>query len=294
MKKNEASSTAYKVAQGILYTAQNPRYRGLVSDEIEESYMKILSSSPMGRKCLKQLGNKLFLALVPVVEKLLLPNICLHYALRKRHIEDCVITSINNGKTQIVNLGAGFDTLALRLHKKFPDVNFIEIDHPATQKSKISGVLSLEENQKNLNFLPIDFSTQNLSEELNNSTCFDKNRPTLFILEGVLMYLKEEDVIKLFHAMSDTVESSVVFTAVQSFHKSKKLYGPLLKTFLIFKREQMNWTCDERDLQSFLDSLGYQLIELSNAEEFGRKHLKTLYKEGEQQAEYIAVANYNS
>jgi len=36
----------------------------------------------------------------------------------------------------VINLGAGFDTLAYRLLQKYKEVNFIEIDHLATHKIK--------------------------------------------------------------------------------------------------------------------------------------------------------------
>ena len=53
--------------------------------------------------------------------------------LRKRLIEEVVRASLTEGVEQVVIIGAGFDTLALRLCAGFPRTNFIEIDHPATQ-----------------------------------------------------------------------------------------------------------------------------------------------------------------
>ena len=79
MKDQQASSTAYTVMQGVLYIANHPHYAHLVSQEIKEAGYKLLSATPKGQQRLRQLDNRWFNHLIPVVEKLLLPNITLHY-----------------------------------------------------------------------------------------------------------------------------------------------------------------------------------------------------------------------
>ena len=41
------------------------------------------------------------------------------------------------GAKQVVILGAGFDTLALRLSEQFPSVKFIEVDHRLLVKKSL-------------------------------------------------------------------------------------------------------------------------------------------------------------
>ena len=45
-----------------------------------------------------------------------------------RSRDDRVLDAIEDGHTQIVNLGAGLDPLAARLHGDHPDLTFIELD----------------------------------------------------------------------------------------------------------------------------------------------------------------------
>ena len=66
----------------------------------------------------------------------MLPGILLHYALRKRFIEESARAFLERGGQQLVVLGAGFDTLAARIAEERPGVVCVEVDHPATQETK--------------------------------------------------------------------------------------------------------------------------------------------------------------
>ena len=60
--------------------------------------------------------------------------------MRKRWIESRVRAAIADGASQLVVLGAGFDTLGVRLAVERPDFRVVEIDHPATLAVKRSVV----------------------------------------------------------------------------------------------------------------------------------------------------------
>lgn len=272
MKDDVVSSTALTVLQGLLYTARKDEFSHLVSQETVESCEKILQTSNAGRKRLKQLDSKLFNLSVPYVEKLMVPGITLHYALRKKTIEDFVTNAISKGFTQIVNLGAGFDTLAYRLSKTNPDITFIEIDHPATQVAKKEALV--EENIENLHLLSVDFSKQTLKDELREFKDFDSNKDTVFISEGVLMYLDEVNVKDLFHSLKDITSSNMefIFTFIEPMSENKDSYGILLNIYLKLKKEHLYWNIKTNELQSFLNSIDYSLEEIIGADKF-----KTLY-----------------
>lgn len=44
--------------------------------------------------------------------------------------------AIEQGARQVLVLGAGFDTLCLRLAPQYPHVRFFEVDHPASTSSR--------------------------------------------------------------------------------------------------------------------------------------------------------------
>jgi O-methyltransferase involved in polyketide biosynthesis len=79
-------------------------------------------------------------ALLRAGEQLVLPGIIAHYLSRKRWLEARVSAAFFAGFEQVVVLGAGFDTLACRLHSAHPTVRFFELDHPATQQPKAAAL----------------------------------------------------------------------------------------------------------------------------------------------------------
>lgn len=295
MKKDQASSTAFSVLQGILYTAETPSFRHIVPQEVKDVGYKILSASREGRRRLSQLKSWWFKPFIPIIEKLLMPKITLHYVLRKRYIEDYVTKEIAKGTTQVINLGAGFDTLAYRNASKHPDITFIELDHPATHDAKCEALHVSENNQlNNIHFLPIDFTQQKLIDVLKDASSFDPTKKTICIVEGVLMYLNTDEINTLFNSMSSLVQNSlhIIFTAVSPSEKCTNTYGPLLKLYLKVKGEPLNWHSSPDELPNFLSPLHYELKETAGAEEFRKNYLKE-YEGKLHDGEYIAVAAYH-
>ena len=292
MKENNASSTAYTVLQGILHTAQKPRYRHLVSSEMEKTCRQILESSDEGRKRLEKLDKPHLRFILPTMEWMLMPGITLHYVLRKRYIEDTVLKAIADGTTQVINIGAGFDTLAWRLQKQHTHVNFIEIDHPATSKIKTKALHELEDSLPNMHFLAVDLGEESLENVLGNFSGFEPERETLFICEGVLMYLKEEDVIRLLEALKKLTQHKVhlVFCCVEPMESEKNNIRTLLKWYLKSKNETMNWYMKEEALPSFLAEHGYTLTDLANSTTFKSLYLRTQQHGTLHQGEYFGVA----
>lgn len=276
MKEDRVSSTALTVLQGVIYTSQKEEFAHLVSAEMIDSCKKILNSTKEGEKRLRQLDSKLFNRFVPIVEKLMLPGITLHYVLRKRYIEDFVREAIGRGFEQIVNLGAGFDTLAYRLSQEFGWVEFIEIDHPATQLHKQE--VLIESSIDNLHLLSVDFSKQNLEDELNNFEKFDSSRRTIFISEGVLMYLSEEHVKDLFDSLKNLTSSDMefIFTFIEPMRENRDSYGVLLNLYLKIKNEHLFWDIKKSEIAPFLKSLNYKQQVLIDSDKFKEMYLPNI------------------
>lgn len=95
---------------------------------------------------------------------------------------------------QLVVLGAGLDGRAWRMPELAQAVVF-EVDHPATQdfkKEKISGLKPLA---KEVRFVPMDFTKDDLGSKL-QAAAFDKDKKTFWLWEGVTMYLTPEQVVQ--------------------------------------------------------------------------------------------------
>ncbi|MHB8328179.1 MAG: class I SAM-dependent methyltransferase [Acidimicrobiales bacterium] len=57
-----------------------------------------------------------------------------YLGVRTRFFDERVLDAISSGTDQVVIIGAGYDTRALRFRS--PGVRFFEVDHPATQVDK--------------------------------------------------------------------------------------------------------------------------------------------------------------
>lgn len=293
MKEDQVSSTALTVIQGLLYTAKHPEYQHLVSEETIKAAQAILSSSALGKKRLQQLESFWFLHLVPIFEWLLMPGITLHYVLRKRFIEDVTLEALNKDIVQVINLGAGFDTLAWRLHTRFPTVQFIEIDYPATIQLKAKALLQAESTTDNLHWLSVDFKQQLLREALQSFDAFDSRRKTLFICEGVLMYLQQVDIIQLLSDIRNLTGSGTqcIFTCTEAINSSKSNIRFLLDWYLKYKGEPLQWTIEAELLSDFLHRHYYELQQNADSEIFKNTYLKTHSNLRLHQGEYVVVAN---
>ena len=109
---------------------------------------------------------------------------------RSRYAEENLSRAVNGGVSQYVLLGAGLDTFAYR--NPHPGLRVFEVDHPATQAWKRellarAGIRVPE----NLTFVPVDFESQYLPDEL-GSVGFDFDAPAFFGWLGVVPYLTIE------------------------------------------------------------------------------------------------------
>ncbi|MEO8142734.1 MAG: SAM-dependent methyltransferase [Betaproteobacteria bacterium] len=110
---------------------------------------------------------------------------------RTQHIDAQLEKAASEGVTQVVVLGAGFDSRAYRFHNAYPKLEFFEVDLPDISSAKqqavtrVFGVLP-----PFVHYAPIDFDTQSLEKVL-PGVGYDSRQKTLFILEGVSMYVNE-------------------------------------------------------------------------------------------------------
>ena len=113
---------------------------------------------------------------------------------RTKYIDDYLKECIGNGVSQLVILGAGYDSRAYRIEGLQGKVKVFEVDHPATQKVKIKRLERLLGSLPgHVVYVPVDFSKEKLDGRLLESG-YDRNSKTLFIWEGVTMYLSAEAV----------------------------------------------------------------------------------------------------
>ncbi|MGA8269930.1 MAG: class I SAM-dependent methyltransferase [Candidatus Sulfotelmatobacter sp.] len=132
-------------------------------------------------------------------------------AARSRIAEDALLRAVEGGIRQIVILGAGLDTFALRNPHGAQQIRIYEVDHPATQAWKGQ---RLAEAQIALPpwliFVPVDFERDDVGEKLVVAG-FQQNSPAFFTWLGVVPYLTEDAIGRTLDYMSSIQNSEVVF-----------------------------------------------------------------------------------
>lgn len=121
---------------------------------------------------------------------------------RTRFIDEVMERAVRNGATQLVILGAGFDTRAHRFTELLKDVAVIEIDYGATQEYKRRRVdEALGGAPGNVIYAPIDFTRENLGDVLRRAG-FQSAQKTYYIAEGLSMYVPEAGMTETLRAIA--------------------------------------------------------------------------------------------
>lgn len=132
-------------------------------------------------------------------------------AARSRIAEDALSGAVERGVRQIVVLGAGLDTFALRNPHSAREVRVYEVDHPATQEWKRQRLAEAKiALPPGLVFVAVDFEQDDLGEKLAVAG-LQQNSPAFFIWLGVVPYLTEEAVGRTLDYVGSIQNSEVVF-----------------------------------------------------------------------------------
>ncbi|HLE84281.1 MAG TPA: SAM-dependent methyltransferase [Thermoanaerobaculia bacterium] len=270
MRRDRPSRTAVQVARVVVLLAHEERYAALLPPDLAEAVRGLLiAAGALKERHLRRFRAGWYQRFAHWSEKLAEPGHFLHLGLRKRWVEDETVAALEAGAAQVLVMGAGMDTLALRLAPRFPEVAFVELDHPASQRAKqrameraageIGGVPA------NLRFLAADLAAGvPLGETL--AAC-DAWRPTarsVVVAEGLLMYLAEPVVRAVFEALRGVTGpgSRVLFSYVSRWSDGRLDLGKrsrLLSAVMKLAGEPIVWGTTEDELPGYLAGLGYRL-----------------------------------
>lgn len=130
-----------------------------------------------------------------------------------------------HGKCQYVICGAGMDTFAFRNGNH--EIGIFELDHPDTQRFKLERIRQLEWNiPKNVEYVPVDFSKDDMIEALKNAG-LKQDVPTFFSILGVTYYLTlpvfEETLAKISHVSKSGSRLVFDFPDETTFEKHRNM-----------------------------------------------------------------------
>jgi len=193
MQNEQASRTALLIAASAVLLHGDPKYSHLVPQASADFCANVLETySSRTRSLLKILRQSWLRPIAKLIEQITIPGILLHYALRKRCIATLARSALINGATQVVVIGAGFDPICLELHRDFPNTQFWELDHPATQRHKLRMFANI--GAERVHYVAMDLSANAFDTQALIDSSFDPTQRTCWIAEGLLMYLPAETV----------------------------------------------------------------------------------------------------
>jgi len=199
---------------------------------------------------------------------------------RTKYIDAAFKQALSEQFDQILIFGAGFDTRALRFQESISGTTIFELDVPFTQQAKINQYHTRQLSiPGNVTFIPIDFDRESLSEHLDNAGV-RRGVKSLFILEGVIMYLHPESVDLAFRTIRKYggTGSRIVFDAVYAsvLRKEGKEYGEkgIVKT-VTDAGEQWIFGIEKGCVNRFLGRYEMRLVDKKDTEEIEHEYFCT-------------------
>jgi methyltransferase (TIGR00027 family) len=195
-------------------------------------------------------------------------------ASRSRIAEDALSKAVERGVRQIVILGAGLDTFALRNPHGAQQIRIYEVDHPATQAWKRQ---LLAEAQIALPpwliFVPVDFERDDVGEKL-VAAGFQQNSPAFFTWLGVVPYLTQDAIGRTLDYMALIQNSEVVF----DYTEPPEVFSEELRQLETARTEQLKKMGERSvsrfepaDIAAILRSHGFSDIEDINFQQIASR-----------------------
>jgi methyltransferase (TIGR00027 family) len=198
---------------------------------------------------------------------------------RTKYIDAVFQQALADRFDQILIFGAGFDTRALRFQDQARETKIFELDIPTTQNAKTRQYqkrgLSVP---ANVVFISIDFDKESLPVKLEQAA-FGKNRRSLLVLEGLLMYLQRESVDKTFRTLQDFAGdgSEIVFDYVYAsvLRHENIYYGERGIVESVEKAgEQWHFGIEKGEVERFLSAYDLNLIDHKDAHDLAEMYFK--------------------
>ena len=261
MRKEKPSRTAYKVALNIITLGAKPGMDRFLPPGIVGATEKLLVASGAAEAKTVQLSGSQWMLAVYEAFDWMLPGQFEAFAHRKAFCENQVREGIGAGATQILVLGAGYDTMGWRLAPEFSSVNFFEIDHPATARLKAKGIDAIGQ-RDNLSLMAEDLGKRKLADVLKTNESWDQSAQTVIVAEGLMMYLPPEAVRDLFCqcAVIAGVGSRIAFSYIPTGADGRPDAGRWTGLMLWLQKvvgEPWVWSIRPEELGLFLEESGW-------------------------------------
>jgi methyltransferase (TIGR00027 family) len=199
------------------------------------------------------------------------------YIIARTRIIDDIFRNLSADIQQVLIFGAGFDSRAVRFRDNLHHAAVYELDYPSTQQNKIKRYRQMKiAVPPNLNFIPIDFRQEDLSQAL-DAAGFRKNEPGLYLLEGLIFYLEPDTVDGIFNCIREySGKGSILvfdYLFASVLRRENICYGEKrCYQFVILEGEEYRFGIEKGQIPDFLSKYGFKPLE-----EYDASRMENIY-----------------
>ncbi len=258
MKPGRISQTALKVALSLVTLSVKDDWAQRLPARLVEMSERLLmaSGSPgYGPRLMRMSKRPWMIRVYELQDHVLGVGLFEGFGHRKIFVQQQVEAAIEQGARQVLVVGAGFDTLCLRLAPQQPHVQFFEVDHPATSAAKAKGI-ALEGQPTNMTQIAADLGERPLSKVLSEEGRWETSLASVLVAEGLFQYLTDEEVRGLLveAAAGTSPGSRFVFThAIPGYRRMVSILTGLVG-------EPWKSAVQSEDLPEYVEGTGWATI----------------------------------
>ncbi len=191
---------------------------------------------------------------------------------RTKYMDAVYQQAISDHLDQIILLGAGFDTRAIRFPVDDGHTQIYEFDSFHTQQTKLN---LYRQNHiplpTGITFEAVDFVRESLAERL-AAIGFPKNKRCLFLMEGVSMYLEPAAIHQTFLTLTQVAgsQSRIAFDYIylDVLRREGRHYGETeIMTAVSGVNEAWQFGIEQGKVEQFLSQYGWRLVNHMSAKE---------------------------
>ena len=258
MKQGRISQSALKVAIAFVTLSVKDDWAqrlppGLVG--VSERLLVASGSPGYGPRLMRVCKQRWMLRVYQIQDLLLMPGQFEGFGHRKIFTQQQVEAAIKQGARQVLVVGAGFDTLCLRLAPQHSDVQFFEVDHPATSAAKARGV-ALEGQPPNMIQIAADLGEQALSKVLAEDGRWQSSLPSVLLAEGLFQYLTDDEVRGLLRDATACTSPGSRFVFTHAIPGERKMLSILARLI----GEPWKSAVRSEDLPEYVEGTGWTMI----------------------------------
>jgi methyltransferase (TIGR00027 family) len=270
VREGQAARTAQTVAFARAIETQRP-----AADRLFEDRHAVRFLDADGRWMLAALRAPLLRGVLPSCIDWIAPGLLAYAIARTAYIDEALVAALGRGIRQVVILGAGYDTRALRI-PGIERARVFEVDHPDTQvvkRARLGDVLA--GGADHVRFVDVDFARQELGPRL-EAFEFRFDETTVFVWEGVTQYLEARAVEATLDTVARTAPGGeLVFTyADRGLIDGSKSFpgGRRLLLAVRMAGEPFRFGLAPEETACYLRARGFELLDDLGGNELGARY----------------------